>query len=136
MQKIWGFSADDDFIVKTISRIASYFSSVVSCMSTTCIIITFTKRLLKERGHSKRSWQKRSVAYSWQFACFSVYFLCIVNHKSTSQFSKFVGTSFSRSKRGHLSIVCNEYFCDFAFTSFTKWMGLETYLGRRWGHYL
>ena len=43
MQKIWGFSADDDFIAKTISRIASYFSSLVSCMSTTCIIITFKK---------------------------------------------------------------------------------------------
>ena len=98
----------------------------------------FYKTAFKERGH--RSWQKRrcfsQYAHSWQFACFSVYFLCIVNHKSTSQFSKFVRTSFSRSKRGHLSIVCNEYFCDFAFTSFTKWMGLETYLGRRWGHYL
>ena len=64
MQKIWGFSADDDFIVKTISRIASYFTSVMSCMSPTCIIITFTKRLLKERGHSKRSWQKRKDAYT------------------------------------------------------------------------
>ena len=50
MQKIWGFSVDDDFIVKTISRIASYFSSVMSCMSTTCIIITFTKRLLKKEA--------------------------------------------------------------------------------------